>query len=613
VNAVAFDELDALEKALDDPSHAGLEAAIRHVSEVARRHHETTSPSSAAFMVRMGDLVRRVPGIEYPGERIDALLSAAHYFYLVGSSLVGLAYAMEAVRLARRSGHSLLRKALNYQGMIDTDTGNIPRAVECHAEALDLARSQSDSYGEMSVWINLGVTLLCTAQYRDSLAVLEHVVLLADASGTGEILAQHASANIALCCIHVGEIDRGLEAVARSLRGLGEPASEAEVISRVLREEYNARLLLEAGRPDEAAEHAAIALRYAAQSGSSRAQIAAGMTQGLCDVYAGRAKAGIELLTQMAERSRRELPIMLRDVLAIQVKAHEFLGMPREALVYHQELLEWLRRWHHNNALEHVRLQLEPLEAESGRDSNFSSQIRNQEAKLRGKVAEQETFRSPLEMLERLAVTAELREDSTGEHCYRLGTLAALLAHEAGSDAETCERIERAARLHDIGKNAIPDAIILKRGKLTDAERGIMRAHSAVGADLLAQSNIPHMEMAEQIARHHHDWWDGSKGELRVAEDIPFAARIVAIADVFDALTHERPHRGAWSIHEALDEISRLKGTQFDPKLAELFAGMIARLRREHRDLDAFLGEAAKSSLFLQARSRIQDALQDSQ
>jgi putative two-component system response regulator len=260
-----------------------------------------------------------------------------------------------------------------------------------------------------------------------------------------------------------------------------------------------------------------------------------------------------------------------------------------------------------------VRQLLEPLEAEGERDSAFSSRLRNQEAKLRGKVAEQETFRSPIEMLERLAVTAELREDSTGEHCYRLGKLAALLAHEAGSDAQTCERIDRAARLHDIGKNAIPDAIILKRGKLTDAERGIIRTHSAAGADLLAQSNIPQMETAEQIARHHHDWWDGSSGGTRSGNDIPYAARIVAIADVFDALTHDRPHRAAWSSHEALEEITRLKGTQLDPHLIDLFVEMIVRLRREHRDLDAFLGEAAKSSRFLQARSRIKDALQSDQ
>jgi putative two-component system response regulator len=612
MSSLAIDELDALAAALHDPAHEGLEEALQSVCAAAKRLLETESPSSTEFMTRMLALLRGSPEVDCAGQRIDALASALFYFYFTGVPCDLTAIAADAVGVARRSGHPLLRKALTFQGVTEADRGNIPRAIECLAEALDVARAQGDIDGEASVWNNLGVTLSYSAQFRDAIAILEHVVHLVKARGAAPAFARNASANIAFCCIHTGETERGLRAAETALRGIKEPVTREELVSRVLREEYYARLLLEAGEADAAGEHAADAKRYASLSGSLRAQIAAAMTQGLCDVHAGRAEAGLELLAQMADRSRRELPVMLRDVLTIQVKAYEFLEMPREALVYHQELSELLRRWHHDNALERVKVNLEPLASEAERGTTFSSQLRNQEAHLRSKVAEQEMFRSPLEMLERLAVTAELREDSTGEHCYRLGKLAALLARESGTDAETCERIERAARLHDIGKNAVPDAIILKRGKLTEAERGIICKHSAIGADLLANSNIPQMEMAEQIARHHHDWWDGSKGGTPSGRDIPYAARVVAIADVFDALTHERPHRGAWSIHEALDEIVRLKAMQFDPQLVDLFVEMIARLRRGHRDLDAFLGEAAKSSRFLQARSRIKDALQES-
>jgi putative two-component system response regulator len=229
---------------------------------------------------------------------------------------------------------------------------------------------------------------------------------------------------------------------------------------------------------------------------------------------------------------------------------------------------------------------------------------------FRGMIAEEDPFHAPCEMLERLAVTAELREDSSGERCYRIGKLASLLAHEAGVDAATCWKIELAARLHDIGTTAIPDTIVLKPGKLTEAERKIMRAHASVGADMLARSGIPRMGLAEQVARHHHDWWDGSNEDGLAGEQIPFAARVTAIADVFDALTHGRIHREAWSVAEALQEIVRLKGTQFDPHLAGLFAEMILRLRREQYDLDAFLGAPAKSSRVLQDRSRIRGAPQ---
>jgi putative two-component system response regulator len=213
-------------------------------------------------------------------------------------------------------------------------------------------------------------------------------------------------------------------------------------------------------------------------------------------------------------------------------------------------------------------------------------------------------------MLERLAVTAELRDDSTGEHSYRVGKLAALLAQEFGCDDGTCYMVELAARLHDIGKIGVPDAILLKPDKLNEAERQIMRTHTTVGAELLSKSNIPHMQMAEEIARFHHEWWDGTgyPGNLS-GSAIPLAARITALADVFDALTHKRPYKIAWPINAALDEITRLRGLQFDPQLTDLFVVLVERLRENHIDVDSFLGQAALESPFLQARTRIWNAL----
>jgi putative two-component system response regulator len=236
--------------------------------------------------------------------------------------------------------------------------------------------------------------------------------------------------------------------------------------------------------------------------------------------------------------------------------------------------------------------------------------LKRREAALQGQVAERELFQARIEMLERLAVTAELRDDSTGEHSYRVGKLAALLAHEFGCDDDTCFMIEMAARLHDVGKIGVPDAILLKPDKLNAAEQEVMRSHSTVGAELLSRSNIPHMQMAEEIARHHHEWWDGTGYPARLSgTGIPLAARITALADVFDALTHKRPYKPAWTIDDALDEISRLKGRQFEPELTDRFVVLVTRLRRDKVDLDAYLGEAAQKSPFLQARARISQVL----
>ena len=112
--------------------------------------------------------------------------------------------------------------------------------------------------------------------------------------------------------------------------------------------------------------------------------------------------------------------------------------------------------------------------------------------------------------MERLAVAAELRDDSTGEHSYRVGRMASLLAKEYGCDDDTIFMIDIAARLHDIGKIGIPDGILLKKSSLNAAERDVMKTHTTIGAEVLAKSNIAHMQMAEEIARHHHEWWDGT-------------------------------------------------------------------------------------------------------
>jgi putative two-component system response regulator len=301
---------------------------------------------------------------------------------------------------------------------------------------------------------------------------------------------------------------------------------------------------------------------------------------------------------------------MLRDTLSDLVKAYDFIGQPQRALLYLREMMQAMRENQVENALKHVKLHVENLGQEVVGDAPITTRLQQREDALKGKVAEQELFKSRIEMLERLAVTAELRDDSTGEHSYRVGKLSALLAQEFGCDEHTCYMIELAARLHDIGKIGVPDAILLKPDKLNEAERQIMRTHTTVGAELLSKSNIPELMMAEQIARHHHEWWDGSgyPGNLS-GSAIPLSARITALADVFDALTHRRPYKIAWPMDAALDEIARLKGRQFEPELCDLFIVLVDRLRKDHLDIDSFLGQAASGSPFLQARSRIWNAL----
>jgi putative two-component system response regulator len=203
--------------------------------------------------------------------------------------------------------------------------------------------------------------------------------------------------------------------------------------------------------------------------------------------------------------------------------------------------------------------------------------LRGQNVELERKVAERtrELEQSQLEVLERLAAAVEFRDDDTGNHTRRVGHVSALLAAEVGLDPISSELIRRAAPLHDIGKVGIPDSILLKAGPLTAEEFEIMKTHTVIGSRMLSKGRSELVRVSQRIARSHHEWWDGSGYPDRVSgQSIPMEARIVAVADFLDALTHERPYRPARGIDETLAEIKRRAGSHFDPTIAKALLGI---------------------------------------
>jgi putative two-component system response regulator len=176
------------------------------------------------------------------------------------------------------------------------------------------------------------------------------------------------------------------------------------------------------------------------------------------------------------------------------------------------------------------------------------------------------------EILARLAAAAEHRDDDTGRHTFRVGQLSAAIAETLGLPSETIELIRGAAPLHDVGKIGVPDHILLKSGKLTAEEFAVMRTHTTIGAAILAGGRSPLVIEAEQIALNHHERWDGTGYPHALRGDaIPLGARIVAVADVFDALTHERPYRPAWPLARVMDEMRAQSGHHFDPAVVAAF------------------------------------------
>jgi putative two-component system response regulator len=610
VTSIASAALQELASAGKLPDDMEVQSVLERVAAEIQGRMKSASPSSAEFFTSVSDSLVSFRGTANHRVRVQCLLDVAQYFYVVGQPFQALKPAAAALQLAVDARDKALnRKASTFLGAMYADTGNISGAIECYSQALQLLEELNDPVAECRVWINAGVALMYAAQYEEAIACFDHTVVLANKSEDLYSFRAHAFANIALCCLHMEDYSRGLKAAETSIRESADPTNAAEMLSRVIRECNYCRLLLEVDNTQKAQEHCEVAKHYANLSRSARAEIIASTMEGLCAVQAGNVDVGISRLTSTLERARI-YRATLREALAALVKAFEIIGQPDRALIYLREMIEANRQSQQENSLQHLKLHLDRVGHEAHPMDTSTVHLKRREAALQGQVAQRELFQARIEMLERLAVTAELRDDSTGEHSYRVGMLASLLAHEFGCDDDTCFMIEMAARLHDVGKIGVPDAILLKPDRLNTSEQEVMRSHATVGAELLSKSNIPHMKMAEEIARHHHEWWDGAGYPARLSgTGIPLAARITALADVFDALTHKRPYKPAWAVDEALAEIVRLKGRQFEPELADRFVAMISRLRREHSDLDAYLGQAAQRSPFLQARAKIWQVL----
>ena len=194
--------------------------------------------------------------------------------------------------------------------------------------------------------------------------------------------------------------------------------------------------------------------------------------------------------------------------------------------------------------------------------------IKNRAVSLETKVQEavEQTHVREMETLSRLAKAGEFKDGMTGEHIRRIASISRNIAEEIGMGKEFCDVLEVAAPMHDIGKIGIPDSILLKKGSLDEEEFEVMKTHSEIGYEILKDSPSPYLQMGAIIARHHHEKYNGDGYPMGLkGQDIPVEARIVAVADVFDALLSRRPYKEAWDLDKAMQVMTKEKVQDFDP------------------------------------------------
>jgi two-component system response regulator RpfG len=187
------------------------------------------------------------------------------------------------------------------------------------------------------------------------------------------------------------------------------------------------------------------------------------------------------------------------------------------------------------------------------------------------------------ETLLRLARAGEYRDEETGVHVTRMSKYATIIAQELGFDESKCNTIRHAAPMHDIGKIGIPDNILLKPGKLTPEEMKVIQTHTTIGYEILRDSPSDYLQTGAIIAQSHHERYDGAGYPHNLSgKDIPIEARIVAVADVFDALLSERPYKKAWDVYKAMDYIREQRGKHMDPDCVDAFFSRISDILKIH-------------------------------
>lgn len=531
---------------------------------------------------------------------VEAQILCMRYFYTSRDRQLAIAVGEHALVIVEKFSLAAQEQILcNWIGIFHKDSGKFVLAMDYFIRSIGIARRLADRECEARTWGNMASLVNMMALYDDATKFGRRALALT--AGNETVISNQIRAGvcqiIARASQALGRFEEAGVSIRHAARQMPAPKSAFDYLMQVRLKHTHAVIALRLNELDEARAVANSAAEDAVHCQGPEAAIYASVASAMVDARLGN-HSSADATTQRLLKDYAKDSTLVFDLFFARLYVLEQAGRAGEADALRARFRgEWQK-----HKMKNVIGQLSTLDDAATHDTTDAS------------------TQAVRERLEELAIIGELHDDSTGEHAFRVGRLSGLLALRIGLGQEHADALDIAARLHDIGKITTPPEILMKPGRFTDDEWAVMKEHAVQGHKILSTRKDPLMEMAAQIALHHHERWDGSGYPNQIkGNDIPLIAQVAGLADVFDALSHQRCYKPAWSINASLAEIERVSrgyGRQeFETKLADEFIKLVRELVEEHGEdgLDAYLSERASESAFRNARAAAGSTLEANQ
>lgn len=580
-------------------------------------------PVDDALLKKIAGLLQCGPVDDCPETIARSSLHVGQLWWDRSKPTLGIASVRLAIAVAKEAGLDVIqRRAHNMMAALLIDDGQPALAVEHAGRSVRFAEKLKDPIGVGYALTNLASGLYQQGLYREAINVTRRVVSSVLPPPLGVAVKGQATAVLAEAALAIGENELAAHAAKSACDALPNVPGRSGN-NRLAALGVALRAAIATGNIASAKGLLAEMENGIAIKPSVRSQINVALARANVMMAEGHFDEAVSFLEQL-QKTAATFPPLQRDHLGTLIGAYQKAGRSDKALVALSHLVDQLGNAHMNRLSDYLRAIDEPLVTPMPGKEDAHRFVRNVQRTTKDSLSgeplsEASSKRLSIDALterqvalERLAVSAELKEDAEGFHAFRVGRTTALLAEALGYGSVYCRDLELAARLHDIGKLSVPDGLLLKAGPLTETEWTAVRMHTIQGEDVISIADRGEFRLAHQIAGGHHERWDGTGYPRRLkGQYVPEAARIAQFADVYDALTHQRVYKHAWTHDEAMAYIVKNAGTIFDPRITEVFRVLGASLWAAHRGgLDHWLRTTATASPILTERTKLNELIE---